>query len=41
MIDADTGAAAPNLDDLPRQVELARTDLQIITYEWGVTYSGM
>jgi rhamnogalacturonyl hydrolase YesR len=40
-IDGDTGEPAPDLDDLPANVALARTDLQIITYEWGVTYSGM
>jgi rhamnogalacturonyl hydrolase YesR len=41
VINADTGEAAPDLDELPANVALARTDLQIITYEWGVTYAGM
>lgn len=40
-INADTGEAAPDLNRLPAHVALARTDLQIITYEWGVTYAGM
>jgi unsaturated rhamnogalacturonyl hydrolase len=39
-IDADTGAAVA-LDKLPAHVALARTDLLIATYEWGVTYAGM
>jgi unsaturated rhamnogalacturonyl hydrolase len=39
-IDGDTGAAV-SLDDMPRNVALARTDMHIDTYEWGVTYSGM
>jgi unsaturated rhamnogalacturonyl hydrolase len=40
-IDAETGEVAPDLNRLPANVALARTDLQIITYEWGVTYAGM
>ena len=40
VVDADTGAAA-TLDKLPAHVALARTDLLIATYEWGVTYAGM
>ena len=40
-INGDTGEPAPDLDKLPANVALARTDLQIITYEWGVTYAGM
>ncbi len=39
-VDADTGAAA-SLDALPDNVALARTDMHIDTYEWGVTYTGM
>jgi unsaturated rhamnogalacturonyl hydrolase len=39
-IDADTGAAVA-LDQLPDHVALARTDLQILSYEWGVTYAGL
>jgi rhamnogalacturonyl hydrolase YesR len=40
VVDADTGTAAA-LDKLPEHVALARTDLLIATYEWGVTYAGM
>jgi len=40
-LDADTGDSVPDLAKLPRHVALARTDLQINTYEWGVTYAGM
>lgn len=39
-IDGDTGEAA-TLDKLPAHVALARTDLLIVSYEWGVTYAGM
>lgn len=41
VIDADSGEAVKDLRRLPAQVALARTDLLILTYEWGVTYSGM
>jgi rhamnogalacturonyl hydrolase YesR len=41
VIDGDTGAPVPDLAKLPPQVALARTDIQILTYEWGVTYAGM
>jgi unsaturated rhamnogalacturonyl hydrolase len=41
VIDAATGAAVSDLNKLPAQVALDRTDLLILTYEWGVTYSGM
>lgn len=40
VVDADTGEAV-SLDKLPEHVALARTDLLIATYEWGVTYAGM
>jgi hypothetical protein len=30
-----------DLTRLPDVVALARTDLQILSYEWGVTYAGM
>ena len=30
-----------DLTRLPAKVALARTDLQILSYEWGVTYAGM
>ena len=39
-IDGDSGAPA-TLDKLPAHVALARTDLLLVTYEWGVTYAGM
>lgn len=41
VINADTGEAVQDLKRLPAQVALARTDLLILSYEWGVTYSGM
>jgi len=41
VIDGDTGAPVNDLTRLPAKVALARTDLQILTYEWGVTYAGM
>jgi unsaturated rhamnogalacturonyl hydrolase len=39
-INGDTGAAV-SLDNMPMNVALARTDMRIHSYEWGVTYSGM
>jgi unsaturated rhamnogalacturonyl hydrolase len=39
-INGDTGEAV-SLDNMPRNVALGVTDMRIITYEWGVTYSGM
>jgi rhamnogalacturonyl hydrolase YesR len=41
VIDGDTGAPVESLAHLPPKVALARTDMQILTYEWGVTYAGM
>jgi unsaturated rhamnogalacturonyl hydrolase len=41
VVDGATGVAVPNLKKLPDQVALDRTDLLVLTYEWGVTYSGM
>ena len=41
VIDGDTGAPVTDLTRLPAKVALARTDMQILTYEWGVTYAGM
>jgi unsaturated rhamnogalacturonyl hydrolase len=41
VIDAESGAPVTDLNHLPAQVALARTDLLILTYEWGVTYAGM
>ncbi|MFL6618004.1 MAG: glycoside hydrolase family 105 protein [Povalibacter sp.] len=40
-IDADSGERVTDLSRLPTHVALARTDLLILSYEWGVTYSGM
>jgi unsaturated rhamnogalacturonyl hydrolase len=40
-VDGATGAAVSDLKKLPAQVALDRTDLLILSYEWGVTYSGM
>ena len=39
-INGDTGAAI-SLDNMPRNVALAKTTLPIVTYESGVMYSGM
>jgi unsaturated rhamnogalacturonyl hydrolase len=41
VVDGATGAVVADLNKLPAQVALDRTDLLILTYEWGVTYSGM
>ena len=41
VINADTGEPVQDLQRLPSQVALARGDLLILSYEWGVTYSGM
>lgn len=41
VVDAATGTVVSDLNKLPAQVALDRTDLLILTYEWGVTYSGM
>jgi rhamnogalacturonyl hydrolase YesR len=41
VLNGDTGEPAPDLSKLPAHVALARTDFQILTYEWGVTYAGM
>jgi rhamnogalacturonyl hydrolase YesR len=41
VVNGDTGEPVANLDQLPANVALERTDLQIVTYEWGVTYAGM
>jgi unsaturated rhamnogalacturonyl hydrolase len=41
VLNGDTGEPVPDLAKLPPQVALARTDFQILTYEWGVTYAGM
>src|SRR5687768_9176689 len=39
-VNGDTGVAV-SLDNMPRNVALARTTLRIDSYEWGVTYAGM
>ena len=41
VVDGATGTVASNLRKLPDLVALDRTDLLVLTYEWGVTYSGM
>lgn len=41
VVDGTTGTVVSDLKKLPDQVALDRTDLLILTYEWGVTYSGM
>jgi unsaturated rhamnogalacturonyl hydrolase len=41
VVNGETGEPVSDLSKLPPQVALARTDLQIVTYEWGVTYAGM
>jgi rhamnogalacturonyl hydrolase YesR len=41
VLNGATGEPVTDLSKLPPQVALARTDLQIVTYEWGVTYAGM
>jgi rhamnogalacturonyl hydrolase YesR len=41
IIDGDTGEAISDPKKLPARPALARTDLLILSYEWGVTYSGM
>lgn len=41
VVDGATGAEISKLKKLPDLVALDRTDLLILSYEWGVTYSGM
>ena len=41
VVNGATGEAVSDLARLPDEVALARTDFQILTYEWGVTYAGM
>ncbi|WP_129643107.1 glycoside hydrolase family 88/105 protein [Peristeroidobacter agariperforans] len=41
VVDGATGTEVTNLKKLPDLAALDRTDLLILTYEWGVTYSGM
>ena len=41
VVNGATGEAVSDLTHLPDVVALARTDLQILSYEWGVTYAGM
>jgi|SRR5882672_2623446 len=41
VLNGETGAVVRDLAQLPPQVALARTDFQILSYEWGVTYAGM
>ncbi len=41
VVNAVTGEPVAYPGKLPAEVALARTDLQILSYEWGVTYAGM
>jgi rhamnogalacturonyl hydrolase YesR len=41
LIDGSTGAPVTDRARPPAVIALARTDLQILSYEWGVTYAGM
>jgi rhamnogalacturonyl hydrolase YesR len=41
VVDAATREPVADIDRLPERVVLERGDFQIISYEWGVTYSGM
>jgi unsaturated rhamnogalacturonyl hydrolase len=41
VVDGATGEVVKDLSKLPASVAWDRTDLQILTYEWGVTYAGM
>ena len=41
VVNGATGEAVSDLGHLPDEVTLARTDFQILSYEWGVTYAGM
>jgi unsaturated rhamnogalacturonyl hydrolase len=41
VVNGESGEPVTDFSKLPPQVALARTDLQIVTYEWGVTYAGM
>ena len=41
VVNGATGEVVKDLNKLPPSVAWDRTDLQILTYEWGVTYAGM
>lgn len=41
IVDAASGKPVDANKPLPKQAALERTDLLILTYEWGVTYSGL
>jgi unsaturated rhamnogalacturonyl hydrolase len=41
VVNGATGEVLKDLSKLPPSVAWDRTDLQILTYEWGVTYAGM
>lgn len=41
IIDRDTGSPVSDLAHLPANPGFERTDFLIMSYEWGVTYSGM
>ena len=41
VVNGATGELVKDLSRMPPSVAWDRTDLQILTYEWGVTYAGM
>ncbi|HEU5078893.1 MAG TPA: glycoside hydrolase family 88 protein [Opitutaceae bacterium] len=41
IVDAETEAPATDLSHLPEKPSFAKTDFRVVSYEWGVTYSGM
>ncbi|MCB1129653.1 MAG: glycoside hydrolase family 88 protein [Verrucomicrobiae bacterium] len=41
VIDRKTGEPVADIKRLPTEAELGRTDILNLSYEWGVTYSGM
>ncbi|MBE2212250.1 MAG: glycoside hydrolase family 88 protein, partial [Opitutaceae bacterium] len=41
VINRETREPVTDLTKLPPQIAIERTDLLIVSYEWGVTYSGM
>ncbi len=41
IVDLETGASVGSIGRLPRNAALERTELLLLTYEWGITYSAM
>lgn len=41
LIDSETEKPVENMDRLPAKPMFAKSDFRIVSYEWGVTYSGM